>query len=802
MRRTMLHRPFTKPSHPSQRVRPQGPRLPGLGIMLGAGLVALAAAIPAAAQRADELRNIILPQHRVLLPEITESSVRIESVDVRVATCSRIATTTVSLLLSNPAGRAQESKLLMPVPNGAAVRQFRLEGLPDEGIAKVLTREEARQIYERIVRETRDPGLIEFVGFNLIQSSVFPVPAGGTQKMELVYEQALPADGSRVDYVLPRSASLERSGVKWSIRAKIESDVAIGTVYSPSHDLATERQADGSVRVTVPAASANEPGAFRLSYVTAAPDGFSASLIAYPDPKVGTSGNGGYFMLLMGVPAEADRPAMKREITLVLDRSGSMQGQKLEQAKSTALQIIGALHEGEYFNIVDYADSVESLFPEPVEKNAKTMHQAERYLTGLAAAGGTNIHDALVEALGAEPAEGVLPMVLFLTDGLPTVGVTGEREIREAARKANRHHRRIFAFGVGFDVNSPLLSVLATTSRGAATFVLPDEDIEVKVGQVFKRLQGPVLTMPELEFMDAKNGIRPSERPAVVREVMPGSLNDIFEGEQVVVLGQYLDLEDEYGFRLRGEDETMLVHLTGTRADGTEAVFNARFDLNKASVKHSYVPRLWAMRKIGTLIDEIRQSGADGGEPSTELVDEVIRLSTEFGILTEYTAFLAAEKNDMIAGEFGEIPAQVRSSPSAGRGLARRAVRGRLDDRAGRAGLSQELNAKQQVGAVRLNTRNRMQYAAGDTENLGLATFVSVRQNADMTLYRRGDRWLDARLLETPDAEPEVTIEFGSDEYFAMAEQLAAAGRQSVLAVAGDVYLLLDGRRTLVRQTP
>jgi len=778
----------TTPRYPRPTDRARASARTRLGWVVVSGLaMALAAAAPASAQRADH--NIVLPQSRVLLPEITESSVRIETVDVRVAIREQVATTTVSILLRNPAGRAQESRLLMPVPDGAAVRQFRLEGLPNEGIAKVLTREEARRIYEEIVRKTRDPGLIEFVGFNLIQSSVFPVPANGTQRMELVYEQVLPADGSRVDYVLPRSESLEASGVTWSMSATVQSARAIGAVYSPSHELATERQADGSVRVTVPATSAANPGAFRLSYVLTQPDGLAASILAYPDSRIGASGDGGYFMLLLGLPADVARPTLRREVTLVLDRSGSMRGQKIEQAREAAMQILGGLAEGELFNIVDYSDTVESFSPAPVAKTAESVARAEKYLSGLAAVGGTNIHDALVQALGAEPAEGVLPMVLFLTDGLATVGISEERDIREAARKANTHGRRIFSFGVGFDVNSPLLSALASASRGSPTFVLPDEDIEVKVGQVFKRLQGPVMVAPELTF----ETVSPQTiATAPLREILPGSLNDVFEGEQVLVLGQYMSREP------------VRFTLTGTDASGEPAEYEIVFDPKNAGVQHSYVPRIWAMRKIGALTDEIRQSGADGGTPDSELVDEVIRLSTEFGILTEYTAFLAAEENEMLRLGFAGRPAASAPIEVLQR-AAREHVAAGSRRRSGEGAVLQELNAKVQADATSLNLRNQMLYAqggGGGAQDLGESAFVSVRQNADMTLYRRGDRWLDARLLETPDAEPEQVIEFASEEYFALATRLAGEHRQSVLAVAGDVYLLLDGKRTLVRQTP
>ena len=744
----------------------------------------------ASAQIADDAGNLVIPQHRVVLPPIRESPVVIESVAVDVGIHEQVATTMVAIVLRNPDGRPQEAQLLMPVPDGATVRQFRLDGLPDEGIAKVLTREEARRIYESIVRRTRDPGLVEFAGLNLIRSSVFPVPANGTQRMELIYEQVLPADGSRVDYVFPRSESLERSGVKWSFEARIKSAKTIGAVYSPSHDLTTERRDDGAVRVRVPEASASAPGAFRLSYVTAASDGFSASLLAYPDPKVG-GGKGGYFMLLLGVPAEGDRPKFRREITVVIDRSGSMRGEKIEQARNAALQILDALDDGEMFNIIDYSDTIASFAQAPVVKDSKSAAAARAYLEDLKAVGGTNINDALVQALSPKPAEGMLPMVLFLTDGLPTVGVRSERDIREGARKANAYGRRIFAFGVGLDVNSPLLSGLANGSRGVPTYVLPGEDIEVKVGQVFKRLQGPVLAEPVLS-----SALKSPSPLAVqpVREVLPGALADVFEGEQVSVFGQYLSGEP-LRFTLRGRDGA-----------GKEITYEATFDLAQASVQHSYVPRIWATRKIGTLIDEIRQSGADGGAPNKELVDEVIRLSTEFGILTEYTAFLAAEQNEFFGGDrelsLG-VPAGQPVPMPAMRERMRREVEAGGGRRAGGGAVSQDANAQAQRSADKLNPGNMLLYSrdgiGGKDAEMEQASFSSVRQSADQAYYRRGQRWVEAGLLEQAESEPERTIEFASDEYFALVDRLAKENRQGVLAVEGDVYLMLDGKRTLVR---
>src|SRR5690606_3543754 len=229
-----------------------------------------------------------------------------------------------------------------------------------------------------------------------------------------------------------------------------------------SHVLEVQRRAPDVVRVKVtPESIKADTGAVRISALLETPEGegVSASLMAYPDPEVaaGDHGIGGYFMLLAGLPADAAKERqVKREVILVIDRSGSMRGEKIEQAREAARQVIEGLDDGEAFNIVDYSDTIEVFAANPVIKSDETMAEAREYLDALRPHGGTNIHDALLTALRQEPTEDALPMVLFLTDGLPTVGKRREVDIREGARGANMHNRRVFTFGVGVDVNAPL----------------------------------------------------------------------------------------------------------------------------------------------------------------------------------------------------------------------------------------------------------------------------------------------------------------------------------------------------------
>jgi len=373
----------------------------------------------------------------------------------------------------------------------------------------------------------------------------------------------------------------------------------------------------------------------------------------------------------------------------------------------------------------------------------------------------------------------MLPIVLFLTDGLPTVGVRKEVAIREAAEKANKHRRRIFTFGVGYDVNAPLLSHLAQKSRAVSTFVLPGEEIEAKVSQVYRRLFGPMLAEPELEVVDAHGAVTTRQ----VLDVLPSEIPDLFEGDKLVLLGKYHG-EGPLGFKLRGEFR------------GKPRTFRFKFKLDSATTKNSFVPRLWASRKIALLIDEIRQAGADEGPESSvvsasaasdpkmkELVDEIVRLSVEFGILTEYTAFLAREGTDLNRRD--EILQE------ANRNLVNRAVQSRV----GRGAVNQAFNDNFQRAQVQLNRRNYFY-----DQNLDRVQITRVQQVNDRAFFQQGNRWVDGQAInDRAGTEPDRTVTVGSPEFVELAEQLTAQNRQGTLSMSGEILLRVDGRNILVK---
>lgn len=741
-----------------------------LSLVIAAGSVEVAGEGVAAAQTVDPVvRQQVIPNLR-RRPAYTHPVV-VSEVSAKLNVTSQVSTTVIEMTLTNPGPVAQEAEVLLPVPGDAAVRSLQYDGVGPEPTAQVLRKEEARRIYEDIVRSMKDPAIMEFAGSNLIRTSAFPIPPGKSQKVTITYEQAVTADLNRVDLMIPRGES-QALPVAWKISGVVRADVPISTLYSPSHQIVTERISDREFSFRVVKNEAEDRGTFRLSYIQqpANPHEPSFTVFTYPDDQSG----GGYFMILGGLPAPSgDRPSKPREVTVVIDRSGSMRNEKIAQAKEAALQVVAGLKPTDRFNVIDYSDSVSSLAGAPIAADADAVKRATAYITAIEANGGTNIQDALLEAL-RPPASGEhLPVVLFLTDGLPTVGERNEANIRSAAARANLGARRIFGFGVGFDVNVPLLSTLSESSRGASTFVLPGEDVEVKVGQVYRRLAGPVLSSPTLKHAGLVDG------PAPTTDVMPRVLGDVFEGDQVLIFGRY-----------RGDGKVILS--LGGEFLGRETAFQISFDPKEASSRNGFVARLWAERKVTSMVDEIRQAGAEGismEDPRIkELVDEIVRISTRFGILTEYTAFLATESAEFKDADRDGVIDLAKAATSVNlRELA-------VESRSGEAAVRQQMDYATKQSAAQV-ANNAMYFGAGVAE----VQVRTVQYSADRTFFLRNNRWVDSLALAKEGEKPDREVTVGSAEYMELAALLAGQGRGANLAFDGEVLLQVGTERVLVK---
>ncbi|MCC6581239.1 MAG: VWA domain-containing protein [Phycisphaeraceae bacterium] len=712
---------------------------------------------------------IIVPQRRVIpvVPDL-RGAVEITRIAADIRIDDQSAVTSLDVFLSNPTSRRIEAQVLLSVPAGAVVRQFGFQGSGSESTAKLLPRDEARRIYERIVSQMRDPALLEFVDCDLVRSSVFPVEPRGTQQVHLTYENLLILDGDRMDYVLPRSQAIDYR-IPWDVTLTIRGRRAVASLYSPSHELVVKRAGAGETSASLASSSRTRPGSLRICVLREKQgDDAAASVLTYPDP---TSG-GGYFLLLLSPPAPPEVQAgiekrkVIREVTLVYDRSGSMAGGKLQQVREAALQVVAGLDHGERFNIIAYNDSIERMAETPLVKDDASLPAATVFLDRCPARGGTNIHDALVEALHPRADDHALPIVLFLTDGLPTAGPTSETVLRDLVEKGNPHHRRIFTFGVGVDVNTPLLDRIADASRGRSTFVLPGEDVELAVAGVFKRLTGPVLTDPVLSCDDHR-----------VKEVMPATLPDLFAGDQLVVVGRYAG------------EQPVTLHVAGN-VRGTPRSFHVVLDPRQATTRNAFVGRLWAGRRIAFLTDALRALGADPSKPVDvndpkvrELVDEVVKLSLEFGILTPYTAFLAREGTDLAHVDNLRRQAEAEVAQPA------------MSVRSGAASVSQDV-----ANAALKSTSAPAPVNEFRDASLRVVRVDNVQQIAGGAYFRQGDQWVDNRLVQKPEAVRNAReIVIGSAEYWKLVDELAAQGRQSLLSVDGEIVFELDGQAYRIR---
>lgn len=701
--------------------------------------------LPAAGQERSLPVSVVVPQAR-WAPR-AEARVEVTAVEVSVAVEDPVATTTLDITLKNPTARRLESQLLVPVPPRAAIREFRYQGTAPAAPAELLPAPAARRLYDDIVRRELDPALLEFIGQDLVRSSVFPVEPGAGQRVRLVYEHVLPEAGGRVDYLLPRTESLEYR-VPWTIRVHLRARRPISTVYSPSHPFRTTRLGPGELALELERGGAGVPGPVRLSYLRGG-DGLAATTFEYPE----AGGEAGYFLVVAGLPTPPGQAAaIPRELTLALDRSGSMRGATWDQAVAAAEEALRSLRPGERFQVLTYHHAVETFAPGPVPVSADAVAGALRWIRGQVPSGGTNLHEALATALAPEAAPGTLPLVLFLSDGRPTVGETRESAIVRLAARHNPAGRRVFTYGIGAEPDSALLERIAFESRAAATFILPGEDVRARMTESFRRLGTPILASPVLRWKGA------------VEDVFPARLPDLFEGDPLVLAG-----------RFRGTGPIELV-LEGQEA-GRARTFQLRIAV-AGTTRHSFVPRLWAQRKISDLLDRIRYAGADPG-PEAErvaagLAGEVVRLSRQFGILTEYTAFFAREGTEL--GGPGEV-ARVR------RELRDKALR----VRSGPASVSQDANRAGRKAAAWVDPRNALL-----DEDLRPVELGGVNQVGDLAFHRRGGRWVDARLFEQPGRAARRVVA-GTEEHARVADRLARDGRQGALALPGEVVVLVDG---------
>ena len=547
--------------------------------------------------------------------------IRYHRVDVTID--DQVAITRVDQVFHNPNDFTIEGTYLFPIPKEAVVTNFKLwiDGQPVEG--QVLSAEEARFTYEEIVRQLIDPAILEYVGQGALQASIFPIDPHGDRRIEIEYTEALTADNDLIRYQYPlNTEKFSRTPLESvSINVNIRTSQPIRAVYSPSHSVGISRETAYFTKVGYEAFNITPDTDFSLYYSQGETQAFH--LLTYRDISE-TADQDGFYMLMLAPKPETSGDVLPKDVLIVLDKSGSMDGEKYVQAQAAVRFILENLNAEDGFNVITFSTGVELFSPELL--SASEADRAIDWIEADRPLGSTDINRALLEA-AALVTSNRPTYLIFVTDGLPTEGEILSENILSNFEAAAPKNLRLFSFGVGYDVDTFLLDLLAQNHSGTSSYVVPGERIDEVVSGFYEKISTPVLTDLELEF----EGIK-------VFDEYPTPLPDLFVGSQVIVVGRFQD-GGTGSITLRG-----MVNGEVQEFRFSDQHFATGYERGPETEGLHYLPRLWATRKIGFLLNQIRLTG-----PNQETIDQIVRLSIRYGIVTPYTSYLVTE--DMPLGE-------------------------------------------------------------------------------------------------------------------------------------------------------
>ncbi|WP_020469265.1 VIT domain-containing protein [Zavarzinella formosa] len=538
---------------------------------------------------------------------------------VNIAIEEQVAVTTVEQSFRNHTNRVLEAVYLFPVPKGATVNKFAMWVDGKEVNGEMLDAKKATQIYTDIVRRTQDPGLLEYIGNDLLRLRVFPIQPRLDQKVKVSFTTIAPSDNGVVEYLYPLKTDGKSTKTleEFQVKATIKSQHAIQNVYSPTHAIAVNRRNDNEVTMTFERSQALLDKDFQLFYSLSNKEIGITPVFHRP-----VSSEDGYFLMLISPQLEsAKATVIPRDLVLVLDTSGSMDNVKMDQARKALKHCLGQLRAKDRFAIITFSTNVRKYRDSLVEANDEQIENAKKWVDGLRAGGGTAIQNALDSAMEIrDNMEGRSFTMVFFTDGQPTIGEMKPEKIVKNVSDKNSANTRIFTFGVGDDVNTALLDQLAENTKAFSTYVRPAEDIEMKVSSLYGKISHPVLANVRLT----------TSENVKLQEVYPVRLPDLFFGSQLVVLGKYSG---------QGAGAVKLSGQVGKETK--EFAYDVSFP-QRTNSEHDFVEHLWARRKVGFLLDQIRLNGEQ-----RELMDELVQLAKKYGIATPYTSYLVVPDTAM-----------------------------------------------------------------------------------------------------------------------------------------------------------
>jgi Ca-activated chloride channel family protein len=555
------------------------------------------------------LAGVVVPSEQGQKPLL----VRRQEIQIRIK--DQVARATLDEVFENTTDRALEGNYLLPLPDGAAVSGFATWVDGNRVDSRIEEKKQAEKTYGAAKGEHKQPALLQQTEEHLFRASVDGIPAGGTKRIEASWAQILPYEGGLVTLrvpLVPKNVIPEPIG-ELRMRVEAEDQKRIAEVKLVSaHAAKIERSVSGGFILTLNEKDARpdaelvvtwrmESSRLGLSFVPFKPQGEES----------------GYFLLLAS-PQEltSAQDIVHKDVVFVFDTSGSMgQARKIDQAREALKRCLSNLNAEDRFAVVAFSDSLNPFSNHLQDASPANVQRALGFAEELRSGGGTDIHSALQYALGLQGDGGRPRVIVFMTDGIPETGIRDPREIAHRFRERNQGATRLFAFGVGSDVNRTFLEQLGSENRGGSGFVMDGQDIDSVVGGFYAKIARPVLSDLSLDFGDA----------VTVAMQYPDVLPDLYKGSQLVLVGRY-----------RGAGKVEAALLGSLNGKKIRLPFAAKFPARQE--ENTFVARLWAQKRIDFLLAQNRLQGE-----RSESKDEVIALSTRYQIVTPYTSLVAVQ---------------------------------------------------------------------------------------------------------------------------------------------------------------
>jgi len=695
-------------------------------------------------------------QHYVLQNKLQKAEVTLNELT---------ANTKIEQIFYNPNNRRLEGFFFFPLPEGANISHFTMDINGKETKAELLDAKKAAQIYQRIVSSMRDPALLEFSNRQLMKVKIFPIEPKSETRITLTYDQTLTRENNTVHFKYPlKNTHKDNNKIEtFSFSAKLNTQDPIKNIYCPTHHV--EIVDKGKTEAVIGFEDSNIVPTTDIDiFYSLNKKDFGLSMINHA-----TSNDEGFFLLNISPGIHTEKKPLPKDVAFVLDASGSMSGEKMEQAKKALSFCVQHLNEDDRFQIIRFSTEADALFDGLEKASINNMNEAENYIDDLEAIGGTNIDEALQLALNHQPTKDRPYLIVFITDGKPTVGEIRQEQLINFVEKNNTNNTRIFTFGIGNDINTLLLDKITELSNAHRTYITPEEDIEVKISNFYTKVSSPVLTDLSVKF----TGLTASS-------VNPKKLPDLFSGSSQTIIGKYKKATKNTSVQLCGNIKEEDVEL------------NYNFLLaNKTN--NEFIAKLWANREVGYLLDQIRLNGE-----SDELKKEIVSLAKKYGIVTPYTSYLIIEDESMAVNRGRVQPQNQLIRNRVVQEFEMEIFEDSYDSMSKSSGASsvqssagiQQMNKAESLSSIQPQVISAAPKASKEYKANQLVS-QNIQMNNGRAFYLNDKIWIDELVPQNENLKTEK-IEFASEEYFELLNNVPEV--YNYLAMGNNIRFVANNR--------